>query len=98
MWVLEYQDDIIVIDAGVMFPEEEMLGIDLVIPDITYLAENKYRVRGIFLSHGHEDHIGAVPYLLQVLNAPIYGTRLTLGLLQGKLEEHGLASSADLRR
>jgi len=97
MWVLEYQDDIIVIDAGVMFPEEEMLGIDLVIPDITYLAENKYRVRGIFLSHGHEDHIGAVPYLLQVLNAPIYGTRLTLGLLQGKLEEHGLASSADLR-
>ncbi|NLY51902.1 MAG: ribonuclease J [Firmicutes bacterium] len=97
MWVLEYEDDIIVIDAGVMFPEEEMLGIDLVIPDITYLVENKDRVRGIFLSHGHEDHIGAVPYVLQVLNAPIYGTRLTLGLLKGKLEEHGLASTADLR-
>jgi len=97
MWVLEYKDDIIVIDAGVMFPEEEMLGIDLVIPDITYLMENKHRVRGIFLSHGHEDHIGAVPYVLQVLDAPIYGTRLTLGLLQGKLEEHGLASTADLR-
>jgi ribonuclease J len=97
MWVLEYEDDIIVIDAGVMFPEEEMLGIDLVIPDITYLAENKDRVKGIFLSHGHEDHIGAVPYVLRVLDAPIYGTRLTLGLLKGKLEEHGLASTADLR-
>ena len=97
MWVLEYEDDIIVIDAGVMFPEEEMLGIDLVIPDITYLAENKDRVKGIFLSHGHEDHIGDEPYVLRVLDAPIYGTRLTLGLLKGKLEEHGLASTADLR-
>jgi ribonuclease J len=97
MMVLEYGNDIIVIDAGVMFPEDDMPGIDLVIPDITYLKENKERIRGIFLSHGHEDHIGAVPYVLQVLNAPIYGTRLTLGLLQGKLEEHGLLSVADLK-
>ena len=95
--VLEYGDDLIVIDAGVMFPEEDMPGIDLVIPDITYLKENKERVKGIFLTHGHEDHIGAVPYVLQVLNAPIYGTRLTLGLLQGKLEEHGLLSVAELK-
>ena len=97
MMVLEYGDDLIVIDAGVMFPEEDMPGIDLVIPDITYLKENKERVKGIFLTHGHEDHIGAVPYVLQVLNAPIYGTRLTLGLLQGKLEEHGLLSVAELK-
>ncbi len=97
MMVLEYGEDLIVIDAGVMFPEEEMLGIDLVIPDITYLKENKDRIKGIFLTHGHEDHIGAVPYVLQVLDAPVYGTRLTLGLLTGKLEEHGLASTADLR-
>ncbi|NLJ87097.1 MAG: ribonuclease J [Firmicutes bacterium] len=97
MMVLEYEDDIIVIDAGVMFPEDDMPGIDLVIPDITYLKENKDRVKAIFLSHGHEDHIGAVPYVLQVLDAPIYGTRLTLGLLRGKLEEHGLSSSAELK-
>lgn len=97
MMVLEYGEDIIVIDAGVMFPEEEMLGIDLVIPDFTYLKENKDRVKAIFLTHGHEDHIGAVPYVLQELSAPIYGTRLTLGLLKGRLEEHGLASTADLR-
>ncbi|NLK08272.1 MAG: ribonuclease J [Firmicutes bacterium] len=97
MMVLKYEDDLIVIDAGVMFPEEDMLGIDLVIPDITYLKENKERVKAIFLSHGHEDHIGAVPYVLQQLNAPIYGTRLTLGLLRGKLQEHGLLSETELK-
>lgn len=97
MMVVECGDDLIVIDAGVMFPEEEMLGIDLVIPDITYLTENRERVRAIFLTHGHEDHIGAIPYVLQEINVPIYGTRLTLGLLKGKLEEHGLESEVELR-
>lgn len=97
MWLLEQGKDILVLDCGVMFPDEEMLGVDLVIPDITYLKERAGRVKGILLSHGHEDHIGALPYVLQHINVPIYGTRLTLGLVQAKLEEHGLAASADLR-
>lgn len=96
MWVIEYGGDILVLDAGVMFPDDEMLGVDLVIPDITYLVENKERVRGIVLSHGHEDHIGAIPFVLRRLQVPIYGTRLTLGLLQGKLEEHQLLRDSDL--
>ena len=90
MYVVEYADDIIVIDSGLKFPEEEMLGIDLVIPDVTYLVENKDRVRGILLTHGHEDHIGALPYVLKELNVPLYGTKLTLGLAKVKLQEHGL--------
>jgi len=94
--VFEYGDDIIVVDCGLAFPEDEMLGIDLVIPDTTYLIKNKDKVRGIVLTHGHEDHIGALPYVLKDLNVPVYGTKLTLGLLEYKLEEHGMLSSVSL--
>jgi len=94
--VLEYENDIIVIDCGLAFPDEEMLGIDLVIPDITYLEKNADRVRAILLTHGHEDHIGALPYILKSINPPVYGTRLTLGILESKLREHKLDKSAKL--
>lgn len=90
MTVLEYGDDMIVIDAGLMFPEEDMLGIDFVIPDFTYILENREKVRGIILSHGHEDHTGALPFLLKELNVPVYGTPLTIGLVREKLIEHNL--------
>jgi len=94
--VFEYGNDIIVVDCGVAFPEDEMLGIDLVIPDVSYLTKNKEKVRGLILTHGHEDHIGAVPYILKELNVPVYGTRLTLGLLECKLEEHKMLREAKL--
>ncbi|MGA9884274.1 MAG: ribonuclease J [Candidatus Acidiferrales bacterium] len=96
MMALRYGDDIIVIDAGLMFPEQELLGVDIVIPDITYLKQNKQMVRAIILTHAHEDHIGAVPYILGDLEVPIYGTEFTLALVRKKLEEHALLDSAKL--
>ena len=88
--VIEYGEDIIVVDCGLAFPDEDMLGVDLVIPDITYLEENEDRIRGIFITHGHEDHIGALPYVLRQINPPVYATKLTLGILEHKLSEHML--------
>jgi ribonuclease J len=97
MMALRLGDDLIVIDAGMMFPESELLGVDLVIPDITYLKQNRAHVRAIVLTHGHEDHIGALPYILRDLNVPVYGTRFTLALVKKRLEEAGLLDSTTLR-
>jgi ribonuclease J len=93
---IEYKNDIVVIDCGMKFPEDEMLGIDAVIPDVTYLHKNIDKVKGIFLTHGHEDHIGALPYVLKEMNVPVYGTRLTIRMVESKLKEHNLLSSVKL--
>ncbi|MBR4973769.1 MAG: ribonuclease J, partial [Clostridia bacterium] len=86
----EYDGEMILVDCGMSFPDEEMPGIDIVIPDFAYILENKDRIKGLFVTHGHEDHIGAIPYLLMNFNVPIYATRLTIGLIEGKLKEHKL--------
>jgi ribonuclease J len=96
MFLLEYEDDIIVVDCGVAFPHEEQPGIDLVLPDISYLRQNRDKIRAIFITHGHEDHIGSLPYLLPDINVPLYATKLTLGLISVKLEERGLLQNAQL--
>lgn len=96
MTAYRYGNDIVVVDCGVMFPEEHQLGVDLVVPDVSFLVEHQEEVRAILLTHGHEDHIGALPYVLRQIKAPLYGTRLTLGMVRAKLEEHGLAATTEM--
>ena len=93
MTAFEYEDSIIVVDCGLSFPADDMLGIDLVIPDVTYLKDNIDRVKGFVITHGHEDHIGALPYVLKDINVPVYATRLTMGIIENKLKEHNLVKT-----
>src|SRR6201981_3924610 len=95
---IRFGDDIIVVDAGMMFPDAELLGVDIVTPDFTYLEQNREHVRALILTHGHEDHIGAVPFLLSEINIPVYSTAFTLALVERRLEEHGLLDQAELHR
>ena len=95
---VRYGDDIIVLDAGMMFPDAELLGVDIVTPDFTYLEQNKEFVRGLVLTHGHEDHIGGIPFLLAQMNIPVYGTAFTLALVERRLEEHQMLDTAKLHK
>ncbi len=96
MTVYEYKDDMFIVDCGLAFPNADLLGVDLVIPDFTYIENNIDKLRGIIVTHGHEDHIGGIAYLLKKVNIPVYATKLTIGLIKGKLEEHGILRNAKL--